>query len=240
MSTTPALAIQSQSQDATLAFLVDSTGIYGPSSPGGYGAPNQARSNISSSSIQISLPNMPVLFPPAAADFDGATLPVGQVPVLPVPGAIILNGSSTPSAGSFANGTIPIPLSGATLGLALGTPLPNGVYGYVYQLNFQDGSTVTGQGNFFLIGAAQVCLNSKIGALSLLTPGSSCYDNESASGLSIMNVAVRAAQSAYTCGDLYKAQKLSEWLDVRCNTVYPGSTVTNYGQSSSGLPGCGC
>lgn len=231
----PQLLLQSQSLDATQAVLSDATGNYSIGNPGGYGAPNELVSSIAGALLQIILPNIPLMYPVVSTNYNGIVLPPGPVPSSLPSISITLSG---PTAQGVASGTNTLAVNMGLLGFT--SRLPNGVYTYIYTLTFVDGTVVPATGTFFLIGQARVCQYAKIGAFALTDPGCSCDQDENTTSLALLGLVIQAAVNAYACGDYTGAQKMSEWLDVRCNTLNPGSQVINYGQSSSGTQGCGC
>lgn len=140
-----------------------------------------------------------------------------------------LTGATSPTAPAFARGAILV-LTDTTSNNAV--PLSNGVYCYRYVLTFLDGTTSTGTGNFFLTGSAQLNLAAKTGAFAELDFENPNKDDESLTTLLEISMVITAASSVYYAGDLIGAQKMCQWLDLRFQTLEPGTMVANYGQLS--------
>lgn len=222
MTVTPSILLQSQSQDATYAYLVDNTV---------YDASTQLATNVVSSVIQVTFPNSPLLFPQAPINYNNDTYAQGTPPKKEAPITTVLTATSTTTAISFAKGTAALVLNDTTL--TVGSRLANGVYAYSYAITFADGTTATGLGNFLLIGTAEVILDAKIGALALLDLHDTNPDDETVESLFKLFIVLNAATNIYKAGDMVGAQKICEWIDIRCNTLDLGSMIANYGQLTS-------
>lgn len=222
MSLLPIISLQSQSPDATTAYLVDST-VYDIST--------QLATSVVSSTIQVTFPNSPMLFPQAPINSDGTLLEEALPPNTETPIVVALSASTPTTAVAFALGTAALILSDTSV--VVGSRLANGIYTYGYSLLFADGTTASSTGSFLLVGTAQVVLDSRIGAFALLNLADTNPTDESVESLYELSMAILAASNIYYAGDAIAAQKICDWIDIRCDTLDLSSMITNYGQLSS-------